>query len=276
MHLNPAPGWTQSIKLGKEFTWTGERVHARRERIVTRSKHNSVPADCRHAAYKDKRNKLYIGRIKILEFRSLEDGIHRPDSSLHIEDIGLGIVLRTQHPDLFLDLMDQLVNNTVRIAEITKGAGAGRTGSGTAGLGFPLGQPFVPTEITLVDGMLFLVEIPGIIGTGKHAGFTANAFFVVHPDYAGHRILIGGLGRTAPHTGGIVAMVTENRYKFHRLVQGADIFLGQNPRSVGIVRDIIGFDTCLDTSLAVNAHGLTDNHGIMGTVYVAHRPFSGG
>ena len=39
-----------------------------------------------------------------------------------------------------------------------------------------------PLYQALVDGLLFFIEIPCIIGAGNHAGFAADAFFFIHHD----------------------------------------------------------------------------------------------
>ena len=117
--------------------------------------------------------------------------------------------------------MYQLVDHIIRIGKIAENTCARGAGGGTGGELFSFGEPLVPAEVALVDGPVIFAEIAGVIGAGQHAGLAAYAFFVLHHDDAGDRILVGCLGRTAAVTGRVVAVVAEHRYEFHLFVQSA-------------------------------------------------------
>ncbi len=161
--------------------------------------------------------------------------------------------------------MDQLIGVTLRISKVSKNTNISRTGSG-AGRNLPTTffQFGIETEVTLIDGPILFLKIPGIVGTGSHTGLAANAFVWIHLYNTICFILIGGLGWTDPYTGRVVAVIAKDRHEgsFPLALSNRDAAL-QYVSSIAMGRDIIGASACLQATLTINAMVLTNYHSVV-------------
>ncbi len=84
---------------------------------------------------------------------------------------------------------------TFRIGKVPENPNACRAGGSTgrcfATTFLELG---VEAEVTFVNGSDFIIKISGIVRTGSHAGFTADAGVLVHKDNTVGFVLIGSPG----------------------------------------------------------------------------------
>lgn len=188
--------------------------------------------------------------------------------SIHIKDIWQGFCFRAKHPEHLSRSMNQFIDLTPGIGQISKNSDISGTGSST-GCSSPIAffKFCVVTKITLIDGPVLFIKISGIVRAGSHTGLAANAFVRIHAHNTVYWILKGSIGWTDTYTWGVVAVIAEDRHEntiplIRRNGDAALQYIG--PITMG--RDSIGTPACLQATFTIDTMIFSNYHGVVRTV----------